>query len=463
MKYSLKLKLTLSYALVALLLVASVSLISNIFLRNQFEQYIIRQQESKNEEVVSQIVQQYKKDAKEFPVQALETVGVSALERGMIVKVSNSSGASLWDATVHNNGLCHQMLSDMANNMQSRSPNFKGSYEEKSYPLLISGVKEGTVSIGYYGPFYYSNNDAEFINTLNRMLVAVGIVSLMLAILIGIYMASRISSPIAKAIGAAENIANGNYNDKIKITSNTLELNKLIQSINSLSFELENQESLRKRLTADIAHELRTPLAALQGNVEALIDGVYLPSTERFESCHEEILRLTRLVADLERLAQLEDENTVLNKSTVDLKELSEKVLKSFEAELFRKQIKASVSEESVLLTADSDKLRRVFVNLISNSLKYTPDGGRIDIKLSKLKDTVKIDLSDNGTGISKEDLPFIFERFYRTDKSRNSQSGGAGIGLAIVKKIIEIHKGQISVESEIGRGTRFVIVLPIQ
>ncbi len=461
-KYSLKLKLSLSYAVVALLLVASVSLISNLFFRSQFEQYMIRQQEAKNEEIVSQIAQQYAKNPAASREQALETIGVGALERGVIVKVADLSGTVLWDATVHNNGFCRQMLENMAAEMQNRSPNFKGAYEEKTYPLLVGVSKEGTVSVGYYGPFYYSANDADFINTLNQVLIGVGLGSLLLAILIGVYMARRISDPIARAISAAENIARGNFQDKIHTSSNTLELDRLTASINSLSYELENQEALRKRLTTDIAHELRTPLAALQGNMEALIDGIWEPEKKRFESCHEEILRLTRLVSDLERLAQLENENTALNLTLVDLKELADKAVKNFEGEIVKKQIRLSVSAKSVVLEADADKLSRVFVNLISNSLKYTPDGGKIDLNLFKDGDAAVIELSDSGMGISKEDLPFIFERFYRTDKSRDSRSGGAGIGLTIVKKIVEIHHGKISAESEINQGTKFVIILPI-
>ncbi len=461
-KYPLKLKLSLSYALVALLLVASVSLISNLFFRSQFEQYMIRQQDSKNREVVSQIEQQFDKSTADGREQVLETIGVSALERGLIIKVTDLSGTVLWDATVHNNGFCRQMLENMAAEMQSRSPNFKGAYEEKDYTLLVGVKQEGTVSVGYYGPFYYSADDADFINTLNQVLLGVGFASLLLAILLGIYMAKRISDPIARAIGAAENIAKGNYQDKIHTASSTRELDRLTASINSLSTELENQEVLRKRLTTDIAHELRTPLTALQGNMEALIDGVWEPNTERFESCHEEILRLARLVADLERLSQLEDENTDLNLSLIDLRELADKALKSFEADLLKKQITVSVTGKPVYLEADADKLRQVFVNLISNCIKYTPDGGKIDVSLSQNRETAAIEITDTGTGIAREDLPFIFERFYRTDKSRNSRSGGSGIGLTIVKKIIGLHHGSITVESELNRGTKFFIVLPL-
>lgn len=461
-KTSLKVKLSVSYAFLALLLVASVSLISNVFLRSQFEQYMIRQQEAKNREIVDQISQQMMQAASEKSrQQALETVGVSALERGVIVKVYDLSGNVLWDAMVHNNGFCQQMLKNMAAEMQSRSPNFKGQYEEKSYDLYSGINKTGTAKIGYYGPFYYTSSDAEFIDTLNRVLLAVGFCSLIFAVLLGFYMASRISSPIARAIGAAESIAKGNFKNKIPAASSTKELDSLTASINRLSDELQNQEALRKRLTTDIAHELRTPLAALQGNMEALIDGVWEPGRERFESCLEEILRLGRLVSDLERLAELEDQNSSLNLSETDLKKLAENAAGSFQAEALKKRIAVAVTGPSVVIQADSDKVSRILVNLLSNAVKYTPEGGSVRIDLSRRDQSAVIRVEDTGAGISEEDLPYIFERFYRTDRSRNSRSGGAGIGLTIVKAIVELHRGRILVHSEVGKGTAFEVVLP--
>ncbi len=462
-KYSLKYKLSASYAVMALLLVASISLISNFFLRSQFEQYMIRQQETKNKEIATQIAQQMLHTASgQRREQALETVGVSALERGVIVKIYDPSGATLWDATVHNGGFCQQMLANMAAEMQSRSPNFKGGYEEKSYPLLAGAQNVGTVAVGYYGPFYYSSNDAEFITTLNRVLMGVGLGSLLVAVFLGIYMASRISNPIARATGAAENIAKGNYNNKISAGSNTLELDRLTTSINSLSEELQNQEVLRRRLTTDIAHELRTPLAALQGNLEALIDGIWEPDKERFESCHEEILRLNRLVSDLERLAQLEDENSVLQISDVNLREQADRAVRNFEADIMKKEIRMTVFGENIEVQADADKISRLFMNLISNALKYTPEKGSVTVNLTRKGQSAVIEVSDTGTGIAQEDLPYIFERFYRTDRSRSSRSGGAGIGLTIVKAIVEMHHGSISAQSELGKGSVFQVVLPL-
>ncbi len=462
MKYSLKVKLSISYALVALLLVALVSLFSNFLLQDQFEKYIIRQQEGKNEEIVLQIAQQYDPNTKTYHTDSVESIGTSALSRGMIVKVSDASGNVVWDAMVHNNGMCNQMLQNMADNMLSRYPNFEGAYEEKSYPVISGTVSAGNVSVGYYGPFYFSDNDAAFIDALNRALLTIGIVSLVFALLLGFFMARRISHPITQATGAAEKIAKGDYSDKIKLQSNTLELDKLVTSINSLSSELENQDLLRKRLTADIAHELRTPLSTLQGNIEALIDGIWQPDKNRFLSCHEEILRLTRLVSDLEKLARLENENSSVDKTAFDLKLLAEKTALSFEPLCLEKNIRMTVSGTAQTVEADGDKMRQVLVNLISNSLKYTPEGGRIKVSIAGEGGFASLTVEDNGIGIAQDDLPYIFGRFYRADRSRSSRSGGAGIGLAIAKAIVEMHGGWITVESEPGKGTKFTVSLPV-
>ena len=462
MKYPLKWKLALSYALMALLLVATVSLFSNYLLQNQFEKYIIRQQSAKNEEIVQRIAQQYDAGAKSFPEDSLEAIGMNALESGMILRVCDTRGNVVWDAMVHNNGLCHQMLQNMARDMKSRYPNFQGAYEEKSYPIAAGSADAGSVVIGYYGPFYLSDSDAAFLDTLNRALAAIGLISLLLAVLLGFLMARRISLPIERTIGITEKIAKGDYSEKIDIRSNTRELDRLVDSVNSLSCALSSQNLLRKRMTADIAHELRTPLSTLQGNIEALIDGVWEPDKDRLSSLHEEILRLTRLVSGLERLARLENEAAPLQKTPTDLKQLAEQTALNFEAQCLKENIRITVSGEALSVPADGDKLRQVFINLISNSLKNMPDGGEIGIGISQRDKFAQIRVADDGTGISAEDLPYIFERFYRADKSRNSRSGGAGIGLALVRAIVETHGGKISVESEPGKGAQFTILLPM-
>lgn len=463
LKYRLRTKLSLSYALVALLLVASISIITNVFLLKQFSSYIMKQHEEQNKEIVSLISQQYNDQTGTWNSNTIENIGVNSLEQGLILKLIGSSNETVWDATVHNNGLCEQMLAHMAENMASRYPGLDGGYEEKSYEINNGADRIGTVIIGYYGPLYFTENDSVFLDTLNRLLVIVAVLSLGAALIIGVFMARRISEPITKAINASDQIAKGNYQERISEKSSTKEINNLIGTINHLAKALENQDMLRKRLTSDVAHELRTPLATLQSHMEAMIDGVWKADTERLKSCHEEILRINRLVGDLERLAKYEGENRDLNKTEFDIFELATNIRNNFEADYKKKGIELSLSGDSTIIYADKDKVSQVMINLISNALKYTPSGGRVDVQLQMQNEWLKIHVRDTGIGISEENLPYIFERFFRADKSRNRITGGSGIGLAIVKAVVDAHHGKIQVESKIGEGTEFIVSFPLK
>jgi two-component system, OmpR family, sensor histidine kinase BaeS len=463
MKYTLRAKLSLSYIFVALFLVALISFMTNFLLEKQFKDYIIQQQEQRNKDTVSLINQQYKGTEAGWNGAGIENIGVSALAEGIIVKVRDTSSRIIWDATVHNNGLCTSMLAHMAQNMSSRYPNFKGGYVETSYPVTHDFIQVGSVDIGYYGPYYFNDNDLTFINTLNKMLVGVGIFSLLFALILGGIMAKRLSTPISRVIASARQIAKGYFDDRITDKSSTREIEQLTTTINDLADTLEKQEVLRKRLSADVAHELRTPLATLQSHLEAMIDGIWKPDADRLKGCHEEIMRINRMVGDMEKLARYESENLILNKTDFDISELVANIVKNFETDFVGKGIGISFNYSEEKINADKDKISQVIINLMSNALKYTPQGGSVEINIKGSETDTEIQIQDTGMGIPPEDLPHIFERFYRADKSRNRMTGGSGIGLAIVKAIIEAHKGSVTVKSELNKGTGFTVLLPKQ
>jgi signal transduction histidine kinase len=226
---------------------------------------------------------------------------------------------------------------------------------------------------------------------------------------------------------------------------------------------LEQQERLRKRLTGDVAHELRTPLATLQSHLEAMVDGVWEPDKNRLISCLDETVRLSKLTFDLERLARYDSENMQLNKEKFDLTQLIRQTVLNFESSFMANGAKLQYLTESLEITADEDKISQVLVNLLANAQKFTGKGGEASISLTKKGDMAEILVSDTGQGIAKKDLPYIFERFYRADPSRSRITGGSGIGLTIVKAIVLAHKGTISVTSEQGKGTVFTVLLPIE
>lgn len=458
---SLRSKLSLTYALLALLLVGSISLLINYFFKIQFNDYVIAQQKQNSQNIVNLVDRQYDSSTGKWNVSAVENIGMEALEQGIILKVKGLSGDTVWDATVHNNGLCVQMLRKMEQYTQSHNPSLKGGYVQNRYDLLENFKKIGEADIGYYGPYYYTSNDVNFLNGINTILMIVGIVSLAVALLLGTIMSGRISRPISKTVRAASEISKGNFRQRINENSKTREISQLTTTVNALAESLEKQQKLRKTMAADVSHELRTPLANLQSSLEAMIDGVWEPSGDRLESCHEEILRLNRLVGDIENLEKAEAENAVLNVTEFDVTQLCRHIVHNFEPDFYKKGIALRLLGDAAVLRADRDKISQVINNLLSNALKYTPEGGHVDINVKNGKDAVELTVGDDGIGISPEDLSNIFERFYRTDKSRNRQTGGSGLGLSITKAIVDAHGGSIGAASKSGKGAVFTVRLP--
>ena len=460
MKVSLRTKLSLSYVILVLVSVLLVSVITNLLLEKHFREYVIENQERRSRDIVDQVSKLYAY-GEDWDLKAIESICVNALEQGLIIKVMDSSGNTVWDARLHNNERCDQILSHMERNMNSRYPNWQGGLVENSYPVFAGTETVGKVTVSYYGPYFFSDSDLEFINSMNRFLVIIGLFSLLMSFLFGSVMAKRMSKPILRVINTARMISEGDYGSRITEKTETKEIDYLTETINNLAESLEKQENLRKRLTADVAHELRTPLATLQSHIEAMIDGIWEPGAERLKSCHEEIVRISRLVGDLEKLARIESENLVLDRSEFDVSELVKNMIQNFENEFTNKGIKIIFSGTRETIVADKDKISQVIVNLLSNALKYTQKGGTVLVNVTGNEDNVNISVKDTGTGIPPEDLPYIFERFYRADKSRNRLTGGAGIGLTIAKAIVDAHGGNIQVNSKVGKGTEFVVSLP--
>lgn len=461
MKQTLRFKLTAAFLLISLLSFSLIGLFANIIMEKQFENYVINNLDQKRNEIAATLESRYVDWGNKWDLSGLENLGVSALSDGLMLHVSDKDGAVLWDAMTHNSGLCAEMLQTMAGNMEKQHAGFVGGYTEKNYQLKVNGVAVGNVTIGYYGPYFYTDNDINYLNTLNKLLLLAASIAGILSFILGYFMAKRLTDPILRVIKTADQISEGNFNVRVNEVSSTTEIIELTGAINTLAEDLGKLETLRKRLTADIAHELRTPIANLQSHLEAMIDGIWEPSSERLKSCQEETLRLSKIVSDLGTLARYDGENVILNKECFDISELIRSTTASFEKEYTNKNITLVTDIQERYIEADKDKLAQVMVNLISNALKYTPEGGNIKISTSGDYDEVKISIKDTGIGISKEDLSNIFERFYRADKSRSRASGGSGIGLAIVKSLVEAHGGTISVKSEQGLGSEFVVVLP--
>jgi two-component system, OmpR family, sensor histidine kinase BaeS len=460
MKFNLRTKLTLSFAATALICVLLIGLLSNMQLEKHFRDYVRQNQEKQNKEIAGLIASKIQPGG-QTDAKSIQDLGIFAMEQGLIIQVKDAGGGTIWDAYTYNGGMCRQMIRDMSANMHASYPGWNGELIKQTLPLSQGGSQLGTVDIAYYGPYYYNDADTHFIKTLNGIFIAVGLFSLLLALAFGALLSRRISMPISRVIHIAQSIGKGTYGARIHEKFSTTEIDQLSETVNQLAESLESQEKLRRRLTGDVAHELRTPLATLQTHLETMIDGIWEPTTQRLESCHEEILRITRLVSDLEKLARYESDTLQLDRTEFPADEFLARLLRSFETTLALQGVSTTIDSDGCVFFADRDKLSQVVINLIANALKFTPAGGSITFISRQLTAGAQMTVSDTGAGIPPDDLPHVFERFYRSDMSRNRTTGGSGIGLTLVKAIVEAHGGIVTISSEVGKGTAVSFLIP--
>lgn len=300
-----------------------------------------------------------------------------------------------------------------------------------------------------------------FLAAGHRSLIWASVAALTLAGILSFLLTRKVLRPLAQMTESTRQIAAGDYTARVPTPSND-EVGQVATAFNRMAENLQRIEHLRKTMVLDVAHELRTPLTNVQGYLEALRDGVVSPSKETFESLHEETLRLVKLVEDLLQLARADAARGTLSLRTIDLQELASQVLDLFRPQFAMKGIfvQAELSNVKGLVMVDPEKLVQVFRNLLQNAWQYTPPGGTVRIFAERLPEGPKLIFANTGEGIAEEDLPFIFERFYRGEKSRSRELGGAGLGLSIVKELVEAHGGQVGAESTPSE-TRIWLILP--
>lgn len=294
--------------------------------------------------------------------------------------------------------------------------------------------------------------------TLALVALAVSLVAAGLAL----PLAGRLVRPIKKLTFAAQKLTSGEFNTRVNISSSD-ELGQLAQDFNLLALTLEKNEKTRRQWVADISHELRTPLAILRAEIEALQDGVRPTTAESISSLHSEILRLNRLVDDLYQLSLSDLGGLTYHKETVNLADLIKSAIASYRSEFEKKGIKlVFTSVHPSPFFGDPARLLQLISNLMDNSLKYTNSGGKLAVDLNQENSMVMLDFQDSPPGVREEVLDRLFERLYREESSRNRKAGGAGLGLAICKNIVEAHAGQISAQPSALGGVWIRVALPI-
>lgn len=303
---------------------------------------------------------------------------------------------------------------------------------------------------------------AEFLDSLGQAFWISGLAGAALALALGLFFTRQIVSPVSRVSRAAQLISRGDLTQRVEIRGSD-EIAELGRSFNSMAEGLNKDREWRHQMLADIAHELRTPLFVLQGNTEAMLEGVLPADKNNLNTIHQETLLLSRLVEDLRTLSLAEVGQLKFQPVTTDLKALSMKAIEGFKSQFTAKNINFSleVTGNHFMAIADPNRTEQILRNLLANALHYTPEGGNISVKIDSREDRLVVSVIDSGIGIDEKDLARIFDRFYRVDRSRSRSTGGTGLGLAIVKQLVEGQCGVVRAESTVGKGSAFSFSLP--
>ena len=326
--------------------------------------------------------------------------------------------------------------------------------------LLVSPAASGTAA----------TLAGDFLAGLNRAVLLAALAAGGLALLLGVALVRQITAPLGGLRRAAHAIAEGDLSQRVPVSSQD-EVGEVALAFNQMAAALERNERLRRDMMADIAHELRTPLSVIQGQVEALLDGVFPLTPDQLAPIHDETLLLARLVADLRDLALAEAGQLTIERRPVDLGDLAGRVAAAVEPVAAEKGVALALTVSPNLppVSADADRLSQVLHNLLSNALRHTPAGGRVTVSVGLAPAPLPpcpsapllVSVADTGPGIPTEDLPYVFDRFYRADLSRSRAGGGSGLGLTIARTLVEAHGGRMWAESRVGEGTRVAFTIP--
>ena len=290
-----------------------------------------------------------------------------------------------------------------------------------------------------------------------------GLIAVVTALVMTFLLSRRILAPVKSLASAARRLGRGDFSQRVQVRDRS-ELGELASTFNSMADDLERAERLRQNMVADVAHELRTPLSNIKGYLEAVRDGVVKPNAETIRSLDEEATLLSRLVNDLQELSLAEAGELRLARQTEDICGLVRQTVAGVQAKATAKGVSISAELPGSLprVHVDSHRIGQVLRNLLENAVTHTPPGGAITVTAQQQGNWVEVGVADTGEGIPAEDLPNIFERLYRVDKSRARATGGSGLGLTIAKRLLEAHGGTLRVKSELGKGSRFVFALPL-
>jgi len=445
-------RLTLAFVLVTLVGVSTVALLANHSASSQFRRYLARRGTLDWGDLADDLATYYERQGSWGGVEVVFEDSRKAQGRGQMRQggqstlLADEQGLVVYDS-------------------QGR---YAGETINRSEQELAVPVQAGGQTVGFLlaippGWDQLQPQEQSFLDQINRALLLAGVLAGALSILLGLGLSRGLAAPLAHLTAAARRIASGDLSQRVPETGSA-EVAALGQAFNQMATDLEKTDELRRNLMADVSHELRTPLSVIQGNLRAILDGVYHLEQAEIAVLYDETRLLNRRVDDLRELALAEAGQLRLERQPVAPADVVNRAMQSARAQAEARGIALQVDlpEHLPLVDVDSQRIGQVLGNLLNNALIHTPSGGEVVVAARVREPEVEVSVKDTGDGIPPEHLPYIFDRFYRADRSRSRATGSTGLGLAIAKQLVEAHGGRIEVESEVGRGTQFTFTLPV-
>jgi len=448
MRRSFALRLGAAFAGVGIAAAALTAILVNVAFGSRFTGYLDAQQQVREQQLVAILADSYSRSSG-WVSGDLSSLTPLAFMDGGTLRLLDASGRIVWGPSPD------QLLGQMAEiHRQMMGGGVLGP--EHRLPITVGGEVIGTAVVRFPATGLLPQ-DVSFRASVNRLLLYGGLAAGLLALLLGIVLARRATAPARELARAARGFASGDRGRRVRYDTPD-EFGEMARAFNAMGDAVEEGDRLRRDFAAEVAHEVRTPLSIIRSQIEGIQDGVLEPSPSTVGSLHEETLRLTRLMGDLETLASAEAAGFSLSPQPTSLKPLLDECANGFAGPFEAQGVTLRLELEDVVADVDPNRMRQVVSNLLSNALKFTPSGGSVEVLLGSTGEQAVITVTDTGPGIAPDDVPHVFDRFFRGHGVRAS---GSGIGLTVVRELVEAHGGSVDVSSQPGAGAAFTVRLP--
>ena len=448
MRRSFALRLAAAFGGVGIAAAALTAILVNVEFGSRFSGYLDAQQRTRQRQLVAILADSYGRSGG-WDSTDLRSLTPLAFMDGGTLRLLDASEQVVWAPS------SDQLLGEMAEmHRQMMAGGVLGP--EHRLPIGVQGQIVGTAIVRLPATGLLPQ-DVSFRASVNRLLLFGGLAAGLVALLVGIVLARRATAPARELARAARGFASGDRTRRVSYETPD-EFGEMARAFNAMGDAVEEEDRLRRDFAAEVAHEVRTPLAIIRSQIEAIQDGVIEPNPPTVASLHEETLRLTRLMGDLETLASADAAGFSLSPQVISLRPLLEETAGRFTVRFEDQGVTLRTELDDSSADVDPSRMRQVVANLLSNALKFTPSGGSVVLSLRPEDGRAVITVADTGPGISAEDLPHVFDRFFR---GRDVRASGSGIGLTVVRELVEAQGGTVAVSSELGAGATFAVRLP--